>query len=372
MPGLWYSNADMGIMNLLLYGGVTKEQYDILKRDIDNYNRKNLIIYSILGIVFCGALIIVTSLLNSAITKNRMLYVIGAVVFLAILTMSSFFSKKTSVFLNISKYMFMILTFGMGILLAVNSYYDISASYMVLLFAIPPLFLMKPIVSASMIILTDIVYLIIMRKLQTPDLFSKDFINAVVFGVLSICISTSIISVKTKSLESDYINKKLMLTDRLTGAYNRQAFMDLISSFDEKGIPSDTACIICDLNGLKFANDNHGHWVGDKLIIAASNCLNKAFGEYGQIFRIGGDEFCAVLNVSQDQLNDAVVQFNQLIEDHNKQNNDSLSISMGCSRASDAEYGTFEEISRIADSRMYQDKRNYYQQKGKGCDEARS
>ena len=55
-----------------------------------------------------------------------------------------------------------------------------------------------------------------------------------------------------------------------------------------------------DLNGLKEANDNIGHEAGDELIIGASKCMDNAFSGLGRTYRVGGDEFVALLRGTRE------------------------------------------------------------------------
>jgi len=50
-----------------------------------------------------------------------------------------------------------------------------------------------------------------------------------------------------------------------------------------------------DLDGFKRVNDQHGHAVGDDLLIAVSQHMKEALREGDTLARIGGDEFVAVL-----------------------------------------------------------------------------
>jgi diguanylate cyclase (GGDEF)-like protein len=58
----------------------------------------------------------------------------------------------------------------------------------------------------------------------------------------------------------------------------------------------DVALCLIDLDGFKFINDNYGHAVGDRLIIACSEMLQGMVGEKGFVARLGGDEFAFVLS----------------------------------------------------------------------------
>ena len=50
-----------------------------------------------------------------------------------------------------------------------------------------------------------------------------------------------------------------------------------------------------DLNDLKKCNDTYGHDYGDQYIMMASEILKKLFALDGKCYRIGGDEFCALV-----------------------------------------------------------------------------
>jgi diguanylate cyclase (GGDEF)-like protein/PAS domain S-box-containing protein len=55
------------------------------------------------------------------------------------------------------------------------------------------------------------------------------------------------------------------------------------------------AVAFMDLDGFKEINDNHGHNVGDELLVAVSQRMKKALREGDTLARIGGDEFIAVM-----------------------------------------------------------------------------
>lgn len=50
-----------------------------------------------------------------------------------------------------------------------------------------------------------------------------------------------------------------------------------------------------------MVNDSIGHDAGDELLIGAARCIREAFSHLGDVFRIGGDEFTAILNCSKDE-----------------------------------------------------------------------
>lgn len=274
------------------------------------------------------------------------------------------FSKRHKEVVYISKYILAISLFLIGIVLAVNSYYDVSASYMVFLFIVPLIMLIRPIVMNSFIIAASCIYLFLMYKLEDTVLFSKNCTNAIIFGISSIMVGTSMTTMRFQKYKTDRLNRKLMKIDILTELFNRHAYTDLMKSYSKKELESDLIYISLDLNGLKARNDSLGHTAGDELLCAAAECMKTAFEDFGKIFRIGGDEFAVIFHGTEQHLNSAIEVFNKTINSYNKVKNDTLSISKGYVFAKDYENCTFEELAHFADVKMYEDKREYYQKSG--------
>lgn len=82
--------------------------------------------------------------------------------------------------------------------------------------------------------------------------------------------------------------------DKLTGLYNRAYFEAELKRLDQKR-QFPLSIIMGDLNGLKMANDVFGHEVGDKLLKTMAGIFASVAGRSGIVARIGGDEFAAIL-----------------------------------------------------------------------------
>lgn len=88
------------------------------------------------------------------------------------------------------------------------------------------------------------------------------------------------------------IYEELAITDTLTGLYNRNAYqIDSKKIVDLKGF----MILTFDLNDLKACNDTRGHAQGDKYIVTAAGMIEHLLAPYGRCYRIGGDEFCAIV-----------------------------------------------------------------------------
>ncbi|MBK6413038.1 EAL domain-containing protein [Sphingopyxis sp.] len=82
-------------------------------------------------------------------------------------------------------------------------------------------------------------------------------------------------------------------TDALSGLPNRAAFNAALGALD-CGAPGDWALLVIDLDNLKVANDTFGHHAGDCLLKIAGERIAAAVAP-NAAFRIGGDEFAALL-----------------------------------------------------------------------------
>ena len=87
------------------------------------------------------------------------------------------------------------------------------------------------------------------------------------------------------------------LTDALTGMGNRRALLgDLESALARAG--EAHLLLLFDLNGFKAYNDTFGHAAGDRLLARLGQALTAAIGHHGRAYRLGGDEFCALIGAA--------------------------------------------------------------------------
>lgn len=153
--------------------------------------------------------------------------------------------------------------------------------------------------------------------------------------------------------------KNLIETDALTGMLSRYSYIKTLNDYNRKGIlPQRLAVFSVDINGLKLVNDTKGHAAGDELICDAAECILEAFGRYGKCFRIGGDEFIAIINVEKRKIAD-ICKSLSAVQERRK----GLSLASGFAVAEEHPDITIEELVNIADKMMYANKEKYYQNK---------
>lgn len=172
----------------------------------------------------------------------------------------------------------------------------------------------------------------------------------------------------TRVIEEEKREKEKLIrksqTDELTGLLNRRAYEEDIYEHNDTPVEDEYIYISLDVNGLKVVNDNIGHVAGDELIIGACTCMKRILGPHGRLYRIGGDEFVAILYVEKEKLAKLLSDFDEAIAKWTGKLIDSLSISYGYVTKEEYPNDSVRELAAKAEQRMYESKSAYYKKKG--------
>lgn len=205
----------------------------------------------------------------------------------------------------------------------------------------------------------------VIAVIQEKDIVHKDvpLILGIValYFVIAVGVSLFIIVKLIARTDSALKNAK---TDALTGFLNRRGYEDSILARSEAPLEDNFVYVSMDLNSLKQANDALGHEVGDALLKGAASCIRKCFADYGEMFRVGGDEFVAMIAADDQQLETIKREFKEAIRCWNLNIMKGLSVSCGYAQHREFPDKTLEELAKIADSRMYKAKEEHYKATG--------
>jgi diguanylate cyclase (GGDEF)-like protein len=143
------------------------------------------------------------------------------------------------------------------------------------------------------------------------------------------------------------------LTDPLTGLGNRRALAVALERRLDQPLPEPMLLALFDLDGFKSYNDSFGHAAGDALLQRLATALGTVLKGPASVYRMGGDEFCALLpggDTGQTLLRAAAAVLSDQGDGF------SISASLGSVRLPE-ETDDVEEAVRLADQRMYAHKR---------------
>ena len=159
--------------------------------------------------------------------------------------------------------------------------------------------------------------------------------------------------------QSEYMRMQAV-TDPLTQLSNRHILMEELTErcCDPKG-----HFLLCymDLNGFKEVNDTRGHDTGDDLLQAVSHRLRSCIKPEDELFRMGGDEFIAILEPEstdgwKERIEAIEIELRRMFVIH--EDCIEISVSIGCAvypqTAADA-----ESLLKVADQRMMENKERF-------------
>jgi diguanylate cyclase (GGDEF)-like protein len=142
------------------------------------------------------------------------------------------------------------------------------------------------------------------------------------------------------------------LTDPLTGLGNRRKLgAELDSAF---AVDGQSLLLLFDLDGFKDYNDTFGHLAGDRLLSRLGAKFRRAVDGHGRAYRLGGDEFCALLELDGEDADRLILAIAGALTESGSDY--TIGASVGAV-VLPQEAASPELALRLADGRMYANKR---------------
>ena len=166
-----------------------------------------------------------------------------------------------------------------------------------------------------------------------------------------------IIAIINNVTEQELLKQELRrksITDELTGLYNRTYYDEYLQTVNESFYP--ISVITGDCDGLKIINDIYGHNVGDEYITIASSMFTELLPKSASIFRMGGDEFLAILPKTDEKTAKVLLEKLKAREAQTRIKGQPYSISLGSATVI-SHYNPITECVNASDLAMYKEKR---------------
>lgn len=191
-------------------------------------------------------------------------------------------------------------------------------------------------------------------------------ITAMVASILAVIVSIVIMS-KIISPVNEIVDTLAdeAHTDLLTGILNKRTFEKRV----EEALRQDhdsrkKAIILIDLDNFKGVNDTLGHAYGDKVLVGVGDILKRVFHVEDYLGRLGGDEFCVYLNISDIQqgnylshIKEKCNELSQEFRNNYTGENNTYKISASIGVAVFPEHGdSFADLYKCADEALYNSK----------------
>jgi len=148
--------------------------------------------------------------------------------------------------------------------------------------------------------------------------------------------------------------KKNATKDLMTGVKNKGAFegkcQELMQQLNDGNV--EFAIVMCDVNGLKKANDTLGHEAGDLLIKGVCHIVSTIY-THSPVYRVGGDEFVAVLTGEDYQRRDELLK---ITRESALNNEEGVSFASGMATYDESTDKDVQSVFNRADEEMYKNK----------------
>ncbi|SHF30811.1 PAS domain S-box-containing protein/diguanylate cyclase (GGDEF) domain-containing protein [Desulfofundulus australicus DSM 11792] len=156
--------------------------------------------------------------------------------------------------------------------------------------------------------------------------------------------------------------EKMARTDFLTGLGNRLAFQEALEKESSRSMRCHQPCslLMIDVTNFKIINDNLGHPAGDRALKRIAKLIQQSCRRYDLCFRIGGDEFAVILPCTGEEgAREVADRLRKRIAGEAITPGFPLPVCLSIGVATlgqGREISDHEELIRLADTRMYQEK----------------
>jgi len=205
----------------------------------------------------------------------------------------------------------------------------------------------KTILSVIIVLISLLIYVIFYLFIKTTDRFLRNTEK------LNISLEQKV-RLRTQELED--LNKSLtqeVITDALTGVYNRKMFNNVIYTKVEevRKFGFKLSLIIFDIDFFKKVNDTYGHQVGDLVLKEIAKVVNENIRQDDLFFRWGGEEFTILLNRDLTIAIRVAKHLREAIKKHKFEKVGSITCSFGVSEFNSKK--TLSNFIKEADDLLY-------------------
>lgn len=168
-----------------------------------------------------------------------------------------------------------------------------------------------------------------------------------------------------RAMKQKQITDSIVYLDPLTGIGNRNRMLEDSKEYIAQALATHTAIMIglIDIDYFKECNDTYGHIKGDECLKRVADVIQSAVGDYGNVYRYGGDEFLLLLpNADREDaiaIGDAIkkqLEAEQIVNERSPISS-YVTVSQGYTDAYAEEGDTIDQLINLADRVLYSVKR---------------
>lgn len=339
------------LRKILLYGGLTKEEFTHVKENCDHYN-----IIALKGLLPIIMWVFLSMFMINAVAhfENTATQIVIGITSMALVVERFVFAmllEDKPQRVTLCMYIGMATLYLMTIIQSMVQPSLPTVSFVVLLVALPIAFTDIPIRQIIAGSFASALYIILSYHFENSQIALFDSIEVIMFLFIGTMASIFLIPSRIQAFYQDYHMRLLSEIDLLTGIKNRNCYEKDIQSL-QGDLPPIFVIVYVDADGLHSLNNEKGHHAGDEMLIHIAHTLRNHFGE-AYTYRLGGDEFVGIsFNDEIDEVSHKMKIIAQQLMD------EGIHISYGISTGQRQDL--IEDVVRDAEHQMYKQKRAYY------------
>ncbi|WP_391091806.1 diguanylate cyclase [Vibrio sp. NH-UV-68] len=151
--------------------------------------------------------------------------------------------------------------------------------------------------------------------------------------IVALIVTAIIVHIVVRSVRELQLElKRLLVTDAMTGAYNRHRLQE--SLVTARDMYQYSTIAIIDVDNFKYVNDTFGHDIGDNALVQIVDLINQHTEHSELLFRLGGDEFLLLfLGKNQVDVNHTMQSITRAVRLLQNEQNLPLTISSGIAQS---------------------------------------
>lgn len=334
----------MDIRKNFFYGSLEKKQYDCIKKDIitiNSYTMRGILLVEMILSLF----IVIFHPYLEFYKKDPLLpFIVAFLVFGLLFRISRFITNK---FKDAIIFMYICVVFIhlFGMMMALMQPRLPAVGFVVYYVTLPLLLTDILVRLYSVMAASALFYLLFANFYVHATSIYIDFWHLMIFTIAIIPIAYFVQLRRFRFFYKRYTTSELEKMDLMTGTYNRNHYERVCRELN-----GDLRTIFIDVNGLHELNNHYGHKQGDEMLKEVAKALKDNF-EMHNTFRIGGDEFVCFSHKTVDQIHQDMIEVNNILAKSH------YYISYGV-----GDEHNLHESLRLAEERMYDQKRAFYAQ----------
>jgi diguanylate cyclase (GGDEF)-like protein len=208
------------------------------------------------------------------------------------------------------------------------------------------------------VVIAALILTVALILLATLDVDPQATIHDPVGVIATLALLAGVVSIVWALQAAELHHRDEAILDPLTGLLNRHALIPRFTEISHQARLADqpVCLVLCDVDGFKAVNDEHGHDRGDAALRDVAYELRKRLRSFELVYRLGGEEFLIVLpGIELHTAADTAERLRAAVEEA-QPTGIPITISLGVSAARGMQVD-YDALFKAADEALYEAKR---------------